>query len=218
MSATAGYVSRNGTDVRTKYASALVPSARRPYAGCIPRLPRLQAVDAIYHVTARGNRRQQIFFDDADHERFLSVTADVMGSRRWACHSCCLMPNHYHFVLTTPEGDISEGMQRLNGEYAQWFNRRHGLDGHLFQGRFHSVVVESTWHLLELSRYLVLNPVRAGRCRHPAEWRWSSYLAATALERGPSFLAVDWLLEQFGSDASRAREAFRAFVDDAPLA
>lgn len=135
---------------------------------------------------------------------------------RWRCHAYCLLGNHYHLLVETLEASLSEGMRRLNGVYAQWFNRKHEVGGHLFQGRFHSVLVESPWHLLELSRYIVLNPVGAGLCGHPREWRWSSYRGTEGSEAPLPLLTVDWLLGQFGRRSEQAREAFRAFVEDAP--
>jgi putative transposase len=125
------------------------------------------------------------------------------------------MPNHYHLVVQIANADLSVGMHRLNSSYAHHFNERHGLDGHLFQSRFHSVLVESDWHLLELSRYLALNPVRAGLCEDPSMWPWSSY-AAVAGENSPDgFLNIDRLLAHFGVDRDRAQHSFRSFVLDA---
>lgn len=124
------------------------------------------------------------------------------------------MPNHYHLVLQTPNADLSAGMHRINSSYAHWFNGFHEFDGHLFQARFHSVVVESDWHLLELSRYLTLNPVRARLCRSAADWQWSSYRALMGEAPAPAFLAVNDVLEYFGSEPTRAREAFRRFIQD----
>jgi REP element-mobilizing transposase RayT len=181
----------------------------------MPRPARLQLSGATYHVTARGNRRERIFLDDRDYARLLEYLAVVVGRFRWRCHAYCLMPNHFHLVIQTADANISEGMQRLNGAYAQWFNRRHGLTGHVFQGRFHDVIVQSDLHLLELCRYLPLNPVRARLCRHPNDWPWSSYRAASSSEPPPSFLTVSWLLGWFGTEPDRAREVFRSFVADA---
>ena len=127
------------------------------------------------------------------------------------------MPNHYHLVVETPRADISRGMQRLNSGHAAWFNRRHGVGGHLFQGRFHAVLVESTAHLLELVRYLALNPVRGGLCRHPGGWRWSSYQAMTGAQRAPRFLTVNSILRNFGDEPARARERFADFVLDVAM-
>jgi putative transposase len=176
----------------------------------------LQVAGGVFHVTARGNRRQPIFNDDRDRERFLSLLTEVVSRSGWRCHAFCLMPNHYHLLIETPEPNLSTGMYRLNGSYAQWFNRRHGVDGHLFQRRFHSALVGSIWHLVELSRYIVLNPVRAGLCSHPGEWRWSSYRATIGIGRRPALLTVHWLLRQFGRTPEQARVSYREFVESAP--
>jgi putative transposase len=184
--------------------------------GGVPRRPRLIAPDGIYHVTARGNRRQVIFEDDRDRRTFLSLLRRVVARRRWVCHAYCLMPNHVHLVLQTPMADLSAGIQALCGRYAEAFNRRYELDGHLFQGRFHAVAVESDWHLLELARYLALNPVKGGLCSAPADWPWSSYRALAGRQSAPGFLAVERLLGLFGTEPVRRCAAFRAFVQDAP--
>lgn len=168
-------------------------------------------------MTARGNRRQEIFRDDRDRRRFLRLLGHVVATLRWRCHAYCLMPNHYHLVVETPNADLSIGMHRLNSLFAQWFNRRHDVDGHLFQGRFHSVLVESEWHLLELCRYVPLNPVRGGLCAHPGEWPWSSYRATVGRTAPPRFLSVMEVLDHFGPTVQRAREAFRVFVETAPV-
>jgi putative transposase len=212
---TPGHVAK-GDCKRNKSATSGPASASGPYAGFVARPPRLQIPGGIYHVTARGNRRQPIFLDEADYRRFLQILAVVVARLGWRCHAYCLMPNHYHLLIETPDANLSAGMQRLNGLYAQWFNRQHQFDGHLFQGRFHAVLVESNWHLLELSRYIVLNPVRAQLARDAGGWRWSSYRAATAATPRPAFLELTLLLEQFGREQARACEAFRIFVHDAP--
>jgi REP-associated tyrosine transposase len=178
----------------------------------VPRQPRLRVPGGVYHVTSRGNRRQVIFLDDRDRRYFLKLLAEVVQRYGWRCHAFCLMDNHYHLVIETPEPNISEGMHRLNSKYADWFNRRHALDGHLFQDRFYSTLVGSEWHLLELARYVVLNAVRAGLCGAPGEWRWSSYGATAGLERRPKFLTTSTVLAQFGRDAGRACSAYAQFV------
>lgn len=124
------------------------------------------------------------------------------------------MPNHYHLVVETPEPDLSIGMQWLNGAYAQAFNHRHSVDGHLFQGRFYSAPVEGDWHLLELSRYLALNPVDAGLCSHPGDWIWSSYAAVAGHVRPVRFLSVRRVLRLFGKSPRSARLRFQEFVND----
>jgi len=164
----------------------------------------------IYHVTSRGNRRQLIFLESRDFQMFLGITSDVVRRKGWNVHAYCLMPNHYHLVVKTGDADLSAGMHRVNSRYAHWFNSRHDLDGHLFQGRFHSASVESDSHLIELHRYLALNPVRAGLCSHPGAWRWSSFgelagLADTVL------VSSERVLRHFGA-GERAREVYRGFV------
>jgi len=176
---------------------------------------RIVVAQAVYHITARGNRRQPIYADDRDRREFISLLAKVVKRRAWRCHAYCLMPNHYHLILQT-HGDLSAGLQEVNGRYAQWFNRRHGLTGHLFQGRFHSALVETDWHALELSRYIILNPVRAGLAALPEAWKWSSFRAAIGAARRPAFLTTSWLLELFGPDTGRARERYRTFARDGP--
>jgi putative transposase len=173
---------------------------------------RARVAGGIYHVYARGNRRQAIFLDGEDFAQFLAFLDDVVARYGWRLHAYCLMPNHYHLLVETPNNDLSAGMHRLNSLYAMWFNDRHGVDGHLFQGRFSSVLLESNWHLLELSRYVVLNPVRAGLCEHPVRWRWSSYRATTGKSRRPRYLQTAWLLAQFGRTPREARAAYGTFV------
>jgi len=172
----------------------------------------------MYHVYARGNRRQEIARDDADRLLLLAVAENVVAQFGWYCHAYCLMTNHYHFLFETPAPDLSQGMQRLNGIYAQLFNRRHGLDGHLFQGRFGGRLIESNWHLIELSRYVVLNPVRAGICDEAGDWPWSSYRATAGLAPRPALLTLDLILAQFGRDEETARQNYAAYVAEAAKA
>lgn len=176
------------------------------------RLPRFVVPAAgVFHATARGAGRIPIYRDEDDRLFFLELLADAIEQFAWVCHAYCLMTNHYHLLIETPHADISIGMQFLNGQYAQAFNRRHGYEGHLFERRFAAEVIESDWHLLEVCRYIVLNPVRAGLCRHPADWRWSSYRATVKRARRPRFLSVE-LLGMFGSNPERAIAAFEQFV------
>jgi putative transposase len=173
---------------------------------------RLEFAGALYHLTSRGNARQAIYLTDDDRHRFLTVLERVVSRYRWLCHAYCLMGNHYHLLAETPLPNLSLGMRQLNGVYAQDFNRRHGRVGHLFQARFKAIIVEKTPHLLELSRYVVLNPVRAGLCSDPAGWRWSSYRASAGLDNPEPFVALDWLLGQFGDRRRIAQQRYRAFV------
>lgn len=167
---------------------------------------------AVYHVTSRGNARQAIVEDDQDRTTLLALLAHVVDRFGWLCHAYCVMDNHYHLVLETPRPNLSQGMRQLNGRYTQTFNRRHHRGGHLFQGRFTAILVEKDPHLLELCRYVVLNPVRAKLVTHPRLWPWSSY-RATAGETGvPLWLTTDWVLGQFGSRRREAQHRYRRFV------
>jgi putative transposase len=144
---------------------------------------------------------------------FVRRLDQVVARFRWFCHAYCLMGNHYHLLVETPKPNLARGMRQLSGVYAQQFNRRHSRRGHLFQARYHAVLVEKERHLLELARYLVLNPVRAKLCDRPGAWRWSSYRATAAFELPPRFLTIDWLLSQFGENRQVAQRLYRDFVD-----
>jgi REP-associated tyrosine transposase len=178
----------------------------------VPRPPRPQIAGGIYHITSRGNRQTAIVVDDVDRRRFIAILDRTTRRCGWRCHAHCLLDNHYHLVVETPQPNISEGMHYLNLRYAKWFNRRHDLVGHVFQNRFYSGLVESDAHLMELARYVALNPVRAGACTAASSWRWSSYRATAGLERPPPFLTTSRLLAYFGTNHRRACAAFDRFV------
>jgi REP element-mobilizing transposase RayT len=173
---------------------------------------RIEFQNALYHVTARGDRREDIFEDDEDRLIFLANLELVITQFNWICHAWCLMDNHYHLLIQTPDGNLSKGMRQLNGVYTQASNRRNRRVGHLFQGRFKAILVDSDAYLLELTRYVVLNPVRAGMVKNPADWRWSSYRASVGLEPAASWLAVDGLLAQFATRRSLAEQRYAKFV------
>ncbi len=178
---------------------------------------RLQFPGAVYHLTSRGNAGQAIYLDDADRARFLDLLGREVEQQRWRCHAYCLMDNHYHLLVETPEANLSRGMRRLNMAYAQGFNRRHERAGHLFQGRYKAIVVERDSHLLELCRYLVLNPVRAGLVDSPRAWPWSSYRATASTRGAPDWLTTRWVLRHFDArpfdaGSTAARRAYRRFV------
>jgi REP-associated tyrosine transposase len=175
---------------------------------------RIEFPDALYHVTARGDRREDIFDDDRDRLSFLETFEHVVCRFNWLCYAWCLMDNHYHLLIQTPDGNLSKGMRQLNGVYTQTSNRRHRRVGHLFQGRFNAILVDSEAYLLELSRYVVLNPVRAGMVKESADWAWSSYRASLGLEPAPVWLAVDGLLTQFAKHRGIARQRYAQFVAD----
>ncbi len=169
---------------------------------------RIEFPGALYHVTSRGNRREAIYEEDADRELFLEILGQVIAGWNWICHAYCLMSNHYHLVIETPDGNLSKGMRQLNGVYTQTSNRCHQRMGHLFQGRYKAILVDAETYLLELSRYVVLNPVRAGMVEDPGQWCWSSYPAMLGETPIPAWLATDGLLVQFGKDRSKAIQRY----------
>ena len=173
---------------------------------------RLSFPGAVYHVTSRGNARQDIVADDRDRSQWLSLLAHVVDRYGWLCHAYCLMDNHYHLVIETPKPNLSIGMRQLNGRYTQAYNRRHEQVGHVFQGRFTAILVEKDAHLLELCRYVVLNPVRAKIVSHPRLWMWSSYRATVGETKAPGWLTTDWILSQFGQRGGPAHARYRTFV------
>jgi putative transposase len=182
----------------------------------VSRQLRLEFPGAIWHVTSRGNERRDIFRDDADRRRFVTLLSKAVAHRRWILHAWVLMSNHYHLLIETPEVGLSRGMKWLNQEYAQAFNERHQRVGHLFQGRFKSILVEREGHLLELIRYIVLNPVRAQAVAFAGDYDWSNYRATAGLQAPPAWLEVEWTLDQFGArNRPQAQEAYRRFVADA---
>jgi REP-associated tyrosine transposase len=176
----------------------------------VARIPRSALPDGIAHVYARGNRRQPIYVRAADGFRFLGALDDVVQRFDLACWAYCLMPNHYHFVLDGTQPDLSNAMHRLNGSYAQWFNRQYGYWGHVFGDRFCSKEILDEGYALEVIRYVLLNPVRAGLCAHPREWTWSSYSATAGLVPRPRFLSLGWIDELSISPAG-----FVEYVDEA---
>lgn len=173
---------------------------------------RLEFPDATYHVTSRGNAQNAVFLDDEDRELFFVCLGKVVVRFGWLCHAYCLMDNHYHLLIETPEGNLSLGMRQLNGIYTQRFNRRHGRVGHLFQGRFKAIVVDRDSYLLELCRYVVLNPIRAAMVKHIEHYPWSSYPATMGLTDCPGWLNTDWLLSHFGRHRAVAQRHYADFV------
>ena len=173
---------------------------------------RIEFPHAVYHVTSRGNARQRIVTTDADCQAWLAMLGKVIDRFGWLCHAYCLMDNHYHLLIETPQPNLSRGMRQLNGVYTQAFNRRHRRVGHLLQGRFTAILVEKEPHLLELCRYVVLNPVRAKAVTRPGDWLWSSYRATAGDLAAPAWLMVDWVLAQFGQRQRSAQAKYRDFV------
>ena len=175
---------------------------------------RIEYSGALYHLTARGNAREAIFRDDPDRWAFLAILGRVVERYNWLCHAYCLMGNHYHLLIETPDANLSAGMRQLNGIYTQAFNRRRKRVGHLLQGRFKAILVDKDSYLMELARYIVLNPVRAKMVKHPKDYPWSSYRATAGNARPQEFLTRDWILSQFAKARPRAQAAYRRFVQE----
>ncbi len=173
---------------------------------------RLQFPHALYHVTARGDRREAIYEDDLDRQLFLEILAETVADFNWLVHACCLMTNHYHLLLETPDGNLSAGMRQLNGVYTQRSNRQHDRVGHVFQGRYKAILVDRENYLLEVARYVVLNPVRAGMAPLAQDWPWSSYRAMTGQADAPRWLTTDALLSAFGPERGAAMRRYGQFV------
>lgn len=175
---------------------------------------RLEFPGALYHVTSRGNRRSRIYLDDADRAAWLDVLASVCERHHCVVYSYCLMSNHFHLMVETVEPNLGYAMRLLNGAYTQYFHRRHRTVGHLFQGRYKAILVQKESYLLELSRYIVLNPVRAGMVTTAEEWPWSSHRAVTGEAPCPLWLDRDGLLGHFGNRRASAVASYRKFVVD----
>lgn len=175
---------------------------------------RIEFAGGLYHITARGNTRQDIYLTDDDRHQFLEILYRTCNRCQWLCHAYCLMSNHYHLLIETQTPTLSKGMKYLNGTYTQAFNRRHKRVGHVFQGRFKGILVDKDSYLLELARYIVLNPVRARMVRSAKDWPWSSYRATAGQSKAHLVLTTDWILGNFGRNRITAQEKYKAFVQE----
>jgi len=176
---------------------------------------RIEFPDALYHVTSRGNDRREIFLTDDDRITFLAFLGEAVKRFGWSISAWVLMTNHFHLVIQTPQPNLSRGMHWLNGKYAAWFNRTHGRCGHLFQGRFHSFLIEKASYFADVLRYTVLNPVRANMVASPEAYRWSSYRAMAGLEKAPEWFDLAAALEPFGGQNADGWTEYRDYVDAA---
>ncbi|WP_028866973.1 REP-associated tyrosine transposase [Psychromonas arctica] len=175
---------------------------------------RLEFSGALYHVTSRGNERKAIYLEDSDFEIFLNLLNTVCSRYNWVIHAYCLMDNHYHLLVETPDANLSKGMRQLNGVFTQSINRKHNRVGHLFQGRYKAILVDKDAYLLELCRYIVLNPVRAKMVDTPDEWLWSSWHCMVGKQASPNWLATDALLNYFDKERSVAIAEYIHFVEE----
>ncbi|MCR4312044.1 MAG: transposase [Candidatus Uhrbacteria bacterium] len=173
---------------------------------------RIEYPGALYHVTSRGNKKQDIFLTQNDRFLFLLTLNKIIKTHNWICHAYCLMNNHYHLLIETPDANLSSGMHDLNGEYTQIYNRIHQAVGHILQGRYKAFVIEKETYFLEVARYIVLNPVRAGFVKHPKDWMWSSFNSTRGSAKSDPLLDTSFLLSQFGRRKAQARQKYTEFV------
>ncbi len=181
------------------------------YSGLMRPL-RIELENALYHVTSRGDRCDQIFRSDSDRMTWLSLLGTTCGRFNFKVWAYCQMTNHYHLLVETVDGKLNRGMRHLNGTFAQYFNRAHGHVGHVFQGRYKAILCQSDLYLQEVSRYIELNPVRAGMVEQPSEWPWSSFNAKLGTISAPAWLESEAVLACFGQSQGAARQAYARFV------
>lgn len=174
---------------------------------------RIEYPGALYHITSRGNERKKIFLDDGDRTTFLEILADYHNRYYIYIHSFVLMENHYHLILETPQGNLLKVMHGLNGHYTGYFNRKYSRNGHLFQGRYKGILVDKDSYLLQLSRYVHLNPAKAGIVDKPEQYLWSSYPSFTGKGQKYDWVEYSWILGQFGPDEQKASKEYKIFVD-----
>ncbi len=175
---------------------------------------RIEYAGALYHVTSRGDGQKDIYLEDKDRRDFLAILGQACERFNWVIHAYCLMSNHYHLLIETPDGNLSQGMRHLNGVYTQQFNRNHQRVGHVFQGRYKAIIVQKESYLLELGRYIVLNPVRARMVRSVKDWPWSSYRSSCGMTQPYSWQSTDWLLSNFARRRKTAIARYRTFVSE----
>jgi putative transposase len=181
----------------------------------MPRPPRPQIAGGRYHITIRGNNRGPIFLDDDDREMFVRALGEAKLRHGWIVHAYCLMPNHYHLAIETPDPNIGDGMRWLNSTFSHRFNQRHRRVGHLFQRRYGHRLLEDADHYMEVIRYIPLNPVRGDLCRRPEDYRWSNYRAMLGIGRREKFLSTLPTLRLFDQDLELARIRYREWVEAA---
>ena len=188
--------------------------ARNPSKGYMPRPPRVDVPGFTYHLINRGVKKLPIFHDDNDRQHFMRLLCQTQNEFPFILHGYCLMTNHYHLLLQTVKHSLSETMQYLNGLFGALFNKKNNHVGHVFQGRFHSIVVDTDNYFTTVSRYIHLNPVRAGIVQKPEDYPWSNY---RSILRGTQDPITDssFLLGYFGKELEKQRSAYRRFVEDA---
>lgn len=176
---------------------------------------RVEYPGAFYHVINRGNAGENLFKGIRDREKFLEYLETAIERFSLKIYTYCLMTNHFHVLLETRLPNLSQAIQWVNVSYAGYFNRKYQRNGHLFQGRFKSILVDADEYLKQLSRYIHLNPVRANLVEHPDEYKWSSYSTITGKTKEPAWLESAWLLSQFGTQRKQAITNYKKFVEEA---
>lgn len=175
---------------------------------------RIEYPGAFYHITSRGNERKDIFKSQRDREKFLTYLQTATDRYSATIHAYCLMSNHYHLLLETPDGNLSQIMRLINGAYTNYYNTKRNRAGHLFQGRFKAILVEANEYAVELSRYIHLNPVRAKMAEKPEAYQWSSYRAYIGESKAPEWLKTGFILGYFGTKGQAAGKSYHRFVHE----
>lgn len=175
---------------------------------------RIEYPGAFYHVTARGNEQKDIFKSQRDREKFLSYLEAAVQRYGAIIHAYCLMNNHYHLMVETPQGNLSQIMKHINSSYTTYYNVKRKRAGHLLQGRYKAIIVDADAYATELSRYIHLNPVRVGSVRKPEDYSWSSCGSYTGDKTAPVWLKTDFVLGYFGLRKETAQKKYRQFVYD----
>jgi REP element-mobilizing transposase RayT len=174
---------------------------------------RVEYPGAFYHVISRGNAGAAVFITERDREKFLEYLQKAHARFSLLIHSYCLMDNHYHLLIETPQANLSQSIQWINVSYAAYFNKKHGRNGHLFQGRFKAILIDADEYLNQLSRYIHLNPVKAKLSSSPDTYAWSSYGALVGSAACPDFLAAERILSGFGGSHKEAVKRYRKYVE-----
>jgi REP element-mobilizing transposase RayT len=173
---------------------------------------RLSFENAVYHITARGNRKENIYYGDDDRGAFLERIDETCRKYSIICYAYCLMDNHYHLFVKTPLANVSDGMHYLNASYTNWFKAKHEITGAIFQGRYKSMLVDEDNYAIQLSAYIHANPLRAGIVHHPGDYEWSSYANYMGRRKSFSGLNTEFILNQFDNQLSRARKKYERYV------
>jgi REP element-mobilizing transposase RayT len=175
---------------------------------------RIEYAHAFYHITSRGNARGKIFLNEKDYKTFLTIFSDAIKRYNWICYSYCLMPNHYHLLIETPDANLSQGMRQLNGVYTQKFNYFHHRVGHIFQGRFKAILAEKESYIGELVRYITLNPVRAKLVKTPSQWKWSGHAEIIGKTKPTGCVDIKRALKIFSHNSNQAKKNYIDFINE----